>query len=93
MFDYNGIVELLVASESVENNVWLGLSDKETEGVFIDANTGEEIALPSSFTIGWGANQPNTTPDYDCIIVDKEFPQYFTDKCLKSHPYVCEYHR
>jgi len=66
---------------------WIGLSDRDEEGVFLWAATG----LPPSWE-NWRSGEPNdTAPGEDCVETNFSTPGLWNDsECPLLNPYVCE---
>ena len=52
--------------DSAGGTTWAGIDDLEEEGLFVNSNTGEEIAWKN-----WMTGQPNGNMDQNCGVLTK----------------------
>ncbi|RUS86038.1 hypothetical protein EGW08_006192, partial [Elysia chlorotica] len=70
-------------------NVWIGLSDTDTEDVFLWSDTGEQFTPPN-----WDINEPdNFDENQHCVIAkynDAKEVVFADEACETSYGYICE---
>jgi hypothetical protein len=91
---YNVTFERLISKETnlyIEtlqhyfSDVWMGLNDIKSEGIFLWEYSGATVDLSEVGTsIGYNDN------DMDCIYIDASAGAWFADSCERTLKYMCE---
>lgn len=84
----NTATELEYIGQAMGNNkVWVGISDRVTEGVFVEATP--EAAVATFLPWKQGAPDTNGNNDKDCVLAESE-SELVDDSCDADYFAVCE---
>lgn len=64
--------------------VWIGISDRVTEGVYLSVTGGAAPLLP------WAAGEPNGGELHDCVFFNRNNGLIADDTCGQNDDAVCE---
>ena len=80
------IVQWLKQNLQPSDSVWIGLSDRTTEGIWI-WETGEQLS--SAMATTWTGAEPNGQTSENCAVI--QYYGGFVDlPCSNSKPFICE---
>lgn len=65
----------------VTQNIWIGVTDRITEGMYLRVTGGVQTYLP------WGIGEPDAE---DCIYIDGLTAQLVAQGCSSGRRYICE---
>lgn len=65
----------------VTENIWIGVTDRITEGTYLSVTGGTATYLP------WGAGEPDAE---DCVYIESLSMMYRAQGCGSGRRYICE---
>jgi hypothetical protein len=75
--------ELDAITAFAASEIWVGISDRGDEGIYLDVRGGTQTFLP------WAGGQPdNDPPGEDCVLATGSLIS--DERCGLNHPAVCE---
>jgi hypothetical protein len=74
----------------IDKNVWIGLSDRVTEGTFVPV-TDQQTNYPPELGPPWAAGQPdNAGPNENCVQLLETTGELEDVACGNGRAYICE---
>lgn len=79
----------LTSAAAGSSDVWIGLSDRVTEGTYLWV-TDEVTAYPPASGAPWGTNEPQTGTTINCVLLTKSGGQLKVQQCPNLRSFICE---